>query len=348
MLTAMGNDGNLQLLVITEGGVYLLWQSSQDGSWNNFGPLNTAGDRFSKLAGCYMGSTLFVVGLASDNSLRLITQTDGAWSYQGQFAPGRYSDVAVAAGNNGAPVVVAIELAGQQPVLMSYEGNTVWGRFSFPQLSSPNGLSRVFAANGNGGNMQVIGLAQPVSGACSMVAAWQDSDGNWSATGGFPGGLTTPSGQAAFAWGNDNNLQFVYLTPLGDPALIWQSNAHGDWNSAGVLPQGSPRVPFHTISAGSAYYPPFFNHAAAVGVGPGFKGGPASGYVTQQDTGGGWYWVGALIPPVGFTRPFVQAVAGAAFNQPMQVLLRDDVGILRFQQSGNGYTADPDYLVQNL
>ncbi|TKD03220.1 hypothetical protein [Polyangium fumosum] len=256
---AQGNGGNLQVIGIGRADALpnlADWQYSGDGSWHAGFALPSPGVRLlpSLTVAPGNGGNLQVVGLGSLDNLPYLASwqnnSDGSWhagfALPSATAPGAppgappvaLSSIAMANGNNGNLQVVGIRAVDSLPYLASWQNNSDGSWHAGFALPSPNValLSSIAMANGNNGNLQVVGLGG--ADRLPYLASWQNSsDGTWHPGFVLPGpGVRLSS--IAVAPGNSGNLQVIGIDAISNLAYLasWQSSSDGTWHAGFPLP----------------------------------------------------------------------------------------------------------------
>jgi hypothetical protein len=206
---------------------------------------------------------------------------------------------------------------------------------TFAALPSAGGGTAPFVtANGNGGRLQVVGLAADTG--LPYLPYWQDVDGSWHTGGGLggPGRLAT----VLAANGNAGYLQLVGLYQ-GAPWLVNWQDSNGNWHGSTWQISSAP-PPGITYTA----------LAAAPGANATLQlvGLASGGFVTRagyQDSNGGWHdeYAAPLLdyaPNQGPSQAIYAAVAiGNGNSNYLQVVglgLSDGQPYLAGWQDGNG------------
>ncbi|WP_433931551.1 hypothetical protein AB3662_44890 [Sorangium cellulosum] len=298
---AKGNSGNLQVVGIgaANGLPYLVsWQDSTDGSWHAGFALPSAGGRLSSLALAQGNSgNLQVVGIGAANGLPFLASwqgsTDGSW-HAGFALPSsgmRLSSLALAQGNSGNLQVVGIGDADGLPYLASWQGSgngTWYAGFALP--SAGVRLSSLALAQGNSGNLQVVGIG--AADGLPYLASWQGSgNGTWYAGFALPSAGVRLS-SLALAQGNSGNLQVVGIGAAdGLPYLAsWQGSGNGTWYAGFALPSAGVRLSSLALAQG--------NNGNLQVVGIGAADGLPYLASWQDSTDGSWH-AGFALPSAG-------------------------------------------------
>lgn len=337
IIAAAGNGGNLQVLALSNwSGKWPVfeWQSNHDGSWNalgvpnNWPPTNTT--FFSKLATASINGTLYVIALGKgDGRPYWFTQdSDGVWTYCGFVDPlsqTSFIDVAMTTAPGNVPCIILIN-EQSTPTLYTLNAGT-WGKGTQPPLVSPTGFSRIYAAVGNGGNLQVLAVSQ---GSNRIQGAWQsnDDDKSWSKITLPNHSPTGDAGEAVFVRGNNDNLQFVYIDGYGQLDLLWQSSTHGSWSFDGWCFGQPPSIKVTSLAGSQTFVvlpiPPGLPGCLIGAIGTD-GGGRAEAYQAVQAPNGVWGWSNFPVSPLGDNRPRVDLAVGFCHGQ-VQALVVDDLG----------------------
>jgi hypothetical protein len=268
LASSVGNGGNVQILGLGAGSVYLDdWQNNQNSGWSSGtnSPLSAAPPTYSMIAvgEGFNGSSsaLQVVGLAATQApgyayIAAWQDSSGTW-HSGFELPSQsasLSTIAVAPGTGSTPTLQVVGLASStgHGVLAGWQDDTgVWhGGFALPSQSTAfSAIAMSQGRNGSSPALQVVGLG--TNGQVS-VAAWQNSSGTWFGNAAIP--AQTPSFSAmatgaGFNGADSSALQVVALAGgTGYPYLAaWQNNA-GVWFAGFSSPFES--VSFSTITTG--------------------------------------------------------------------------------------------------
>ncbi|MDC0746432.1 hypothetical protein [Polyangium mundeleinium] len=182
-------------------------------------------------------------------------------------------------------------------------------------------LSSIYAAQGNGGNLQVIGIGK--ADALPYLADWQYSgDGSWHPGFALPSPNVRLLPSLAVAPGNGGNLQVVGLGANNLPYLSsWQHSSNGTWEPGFLLPsQGTPLSSIAVAQGNSG-------NLQVIGLG---KNDGLPYLASWQNSDGTWH-SGFALPSTGVRLSSITVAPGNGGN--LQVIGIDAISNLAYLAS---------------
>ncbi len=214
-----------------------------------------------------------------------------------QFSPAtqQLSLIATGRGNSSQLQVVGLGLNDSLPYLLFQQtlGTWTWAGALSSIASNGSGvvpLRSLTMANGNSGNLQVIGLGQSDD---LPYLIWQNSSGQWIWAGLLPyqdSPTPVPFQSLATGLGNAGLLQVIGLGLSNNlPYLAWQ-DSKGGWHLQGEIgsfaKNGSGICALKSIAIGPGNNKQL--QAVCLGAADNLP------YLIWQDSSGHWYWAGAI------------------------------------------------------